>query len=272
MSISDYERRKLLEKAAKLKAEKEDGSSFPTPLNLQQVQDRKMDQRLEKTQVAAKATAQATSGFAKELAAKTAKLAQEQAQRAKAKADAWRQAQDAKRTEHEEVNRIQNAELDREEQNPAIENTAVANPQALSKPTFKILASIAVFTALLGAGVWFWTQHESEKTPELRQVDVPSTLPVAPAPQVQEAPKASEPVQVIEPVHEMSVTPSVEEQPKSVEPKLQKVDRSPAPIAIVRAPKKRSEMRQQIEQPNTKGSDWVDKANNDLDHFAEQLK
>ncbi|HDX0810262.1 TPA: hypothetical protein RNS68_001259 [Stenotrophomonas maltophilia] len=272
MSISDYERRKLLEKAAKLKAEKEDGSSFPTPLNLQQVQDRKMDQRLEKTQVAAKATAQATSGFAKELAAKTAKLAQEQAQQGKAKAGAWKQAQDAKRAEQEDGKRIQNAELDREEQNPAIENTAVANPQALSKPTFKILASIAVFTALSGAGVWFWTQHESEKTPELHQVDVPSPLPVAPAPQVQEAPKASEPVQVIEPVHEMSVTPSVEEQPKSVEPKLQKVDRSPAPIAIVRAPKKRSEMRQQIEQPNTKGSDWVDKANNDLDHFAEQLK
>lgn len=272
MSISDYERRKLLEKAAKLKAEKEDGSSFPTPLNLQQVQDRKMDQRLEKTQVAAKATAQATSGFAKELAAKTAKLAQEQAQRAKAKADAWRQAQDAKRTEHEEVNRIQDAELDREEQNPAIENTDVANPQALSKPTFKILASIAVFTALSGAGVWFWTQHESEKTPELHQVDVPSPLPVAPAPQVQEAPKAAEPVQVVEPVQEVALTPIVEERRRSAAPMPQKVDRSPAPIAIVRAPKKRSEMRQQIEQPNTKGSDWVDKANNDLDHFAEQLK
>jgi len=122
------------------------------------------------------------------------------------------------------------------------------------------------------AGAWVWTQHESEKTPELHQVDVPSTLPVAPAPQVQEAPKASEPVQVAVPVQEVPVTPIVEEQPKSVEPTLKKVDRSPAPNAAVQAPKKRSEMRQQIEQPNAKGSDWVDKANNDLDHFAEQLK
>lgn len=31
-------------------------------------------------------------------------------------------------------------------------------------------------------------------------------------------------------------------------------------------------MRQQIEQPKAERSDWVDKANNDLDHFAEQLK
>jgi len=272
MSISDYERRKLLEKAAKFKAEKEGGSSFSRPLDNQQAQDRKMDQRLEQTQIAAKAAAQTTSKFAKELAAKTAKLAQEQAQRAKAKAHAWKQAQDAKRTEHEEVNRIQDAELGREKQSTVIESSPDATPKSPSKPTLKILASIAAFTALSGAGAWFWTQHESEKTPQLHQVDVPSTLPVAPAPQVPEAPKASEPVQVIEPVHEMSVTPSVEEQPKSVEPKLQKVDRSPAPIAVVRAPKKRSEMRQQIEQPNAKGSDWVDKANNDLDHFAEQLK
>ncbi len=265
MSISDYERRKLLEKAAKLKAEKEGGSSSPSPLNKQQVQDRKMDQRLEQAQIAAKATAQATSKFAKELAANTAKLAQ-------AKVYAWKQAQHAKRAKKEEVKQIVSAELDQEEPNPAIENTSVVHPKALSKPTFKILASIAAFTALSGAGAWFWTQHESEKTPELHQVDVPSTVPVAPAPQVQDAPKASEPVQVIEPVHEMSVTPSVEEQPKLVEPKLQKVDRSPAPIAVVRAPKKRSEMRQQIEQPKAKESDWVDKANNDLDHFAEQLK
>ncbi|WP_164085010.1 hypothetical protein [Stenotrophomonas maltophilia] len=271
MSISDYERRKLLEKAAKLKAEKEDGSSFPTPLNLQQVQDRKMDQRLEKTQVAAKATAQATSGFAKELAAKTAKLAQEQAQRAKAKADAWRQAQDAKRTEHEEVNRIQDAELDREEQNPIIESSRDAIPKSQSKLTVKVLASVAVMASLSVAGAWLWAQHDSKEATEKHQVTTTPQLPTS-APQVQEAPKAPEPVQVIEPVHEMSVTPSVEEQPKSVEPKLQKVDRSPAPIAVVRAPKERSAMRQQVEQPKEKRSDWVDKANNDLDHFAEQLK
>jgi len=272
MSISDYERRKLLEKAEKLKAEKEGGSSFPNPLDEQQVQDRKMDQRLKQTQVAANATAQATSGFAKELAAKTVKLAREQAQRAKAKAHAWKQAQDAKRTEQEDVKQIESAEPDQEEPNPAIENTAVANPQALSKPTFKILASIAVFTALSGAGAWVWTQHKSEKTPELHQVELPSTLSVAPAPQVQEAPKASEPVQVAEPVQEVPVTPIVEERSRSVEPTLNKVDRSPAPNAVVLAPKKRSEMRQQIEQPKAKESDWVDKANNDLDHFAEQLK
>lgn len=272
MSIGDYERRKLLEKAAKLKAEKEDGPSFPSPLNKQQVQDREMDQRLEQTQVAAKAIAQATSKLAKEVAAKTAKLAQQQAQRAKAKAGAWKQAQDAKRAEQEEVKQIESAKPDQEETNPAIENTPVVHTKALSKPTFKILASIAAFTALSGAGAWFWTQHESEKTPELHQVDVPSTLPVAPAPQVQEAPKASEPVQAAEPVQEVPVTPIVEEQSKSVESTLKKVDRSPAANAVVRAPKKRSEMRQQIEQPKAKESDWVDKANNDLDHFAEQLK
>ncbi len=261
MSISDYERRKLLEKAAKLKAEKEGGSSSPSPLNKQQVQDRKMDQRLEQTQAAAKATAQATSKFAKELAANTAKLAQ-------AKVDAWKQAQHAKRAKKEEVKQIESAKPDQVEPNPAIENTPVVHTKALSKPTFKMLASIAAFTALSGAGAWFWTQHESEKTPELHQVAVHSTLPVAPAPQVQEGPKASEPVQVIEPVQ----TPIVEELPKSVEPKPQKVEGSPAPNAVVRAPKKRSELRQQAEQPNAKKNDWVDKANNDLDHFAEHLK
>jgi len=246
MSISDYERRKLLEKAAKLKSEKEGGSSFPSPLNRQQVQDRKMDLRLEQAQIAAKATAQTTSKFAKELAAKTAKLAHEQAQRAKAKAGAWKQAKDAKQAEQEEVKQIESAKPDQEEPNPAIENTSVVHPEALSKPTFKILASIAAFTALLGAGAWFWTQHESEKTPELHQV--------------------------VEPVQEVPLTAIVEERRRSAAPMPQKVDRSPAPIGVVRAPKKRSEMRQQIEQPNAKGSDWVDKANNDLDHFAEQLK
>ena len=45
MSISDYERKKLLEKSAKLKAEKEVGSSFPNPLDEQKVQDRKLDLR-----------------------------------------------------------------------------------------------------------------------------------------------------------------------------------------------------------------------------------
>lgn len=268
MSISDYERKKLLEKAAKLKAEKEGGPSFPNPLDEQKVQDRKMDLRLKQTQVAAKATAKATSGFAKEVAAKAAKLAQEQAQRAKDKADAWKQAQDAKRTEHEEIKQIQDAELDREKQSTVIENTAVANPKALSKPTFKILASIAVFTALSGAGAWVWTQHESEQTPELHQVELPSTLPV----EVQEAPKASEPVQVVEPVQEVALTPIVEERRRSAAPMPQKVDRSPAPKAVARAPKERSAMRQQIEQPKAERSDWVDKANNDLDHFAEQLK
>lgn len=271
MSISDYERRKLLEKAAKLKAEKEDGSSFPTPLNLQQVQDRKMDQRLEKTQVAAKATAQATSGFAKELAAKTAKLAQEQAQRAKAKADAWRQAQDAKRTEHEEVNRIQDAELDREEQNPIIESSRDAIPKSQSKLTVKVLASVAVMASLSVAGVWLLAQHDSKEAPENSPVTTSRQLTTA-APQIQGVPEAPTPVQVIEPVQEVSVTPIVEEQPKSVEPKPQKVDRSPAPKAVDRAPKERSAMRQQVEQPKAKRSDWVDKANNDLDHFAEQLK
>lgn len=271
MSISDYERRKLLEKAAKLKAEKEGGSSFPSPLDEQQVQDRKMDQRLKQTQVAANATAQATSEFAKELAAKTAKLAQEQAQRAKAKADAWKQAQDAKRTEHEEVKRIQDAELDREKQSTVIESSPDATPKSPSKPTFKTLAFIAVFIALSGAGAWFWTQQGSEKNPELHQAEVPSALPVAPAPQVQEAPKASEPVQVVEPVQEVALMPIVEERRRSAEPMPQKVDRSPAPKSLARAPK-RSAMRQQVEQPKAKRSDWVDKANNDLDHFAEQLK
>ncbi len=272
MSISDYERKKLLEKAAKLKAEKEAGPSFPNPLDEQKFQDRKMDLRLKQTQVAAKATAKATSGFAKEVAAKAAKLAQEQAQRANDKVDAWKQAQDAKRTEHEEIKQIQDAELDREKQSTVIENTAVANPKALSKPTFKILASIAVFTALSGAGAWVWTQHESEQTPELHQVELPSTLPVAPPPQVQEAPKASEPVQVVEHVQEVALTPIVEERRRSAAPMPQKVDRSPAPKAVARAPKERSSMRQQIGQPKAKRSDWVDKANNDLDHFAEQLK
>ncbi|HIE1099719.1 TPA: hypothetical protein ACXJQL_002280 [Stenotrophomonas maltophilia] len=271
MSISDYERRKLLEKAAKLKAEKEGRSSFPSPLDEQQVQDRKMDQRLEQTQVAAKATAQTTSKFAKELAAKTAKLAQGQAQRAKAKAGAWKQTQDAKRTEHEEVKRIQNAELDREEQSPIIESSSDATPNSPWKPTVKVLVSVAILTSLAVAGAWLWAQHDSKEATEKHQVTTTPQLPTS-APQVQEAPKAPEPVQVIEPVHEMSVTPSVEEQPKSVEPKLQKVDRSPAPIAVVRAPKERSAMRQQVEQPKAKRSDWVDKANNDLDHFAEQLK
>lgn len=268
MSISDYERRKLLEKAAKLKAEKEGGSSFPSPLDEQQVQDRKMDQRLKQTQVAAKATAQATSGFAKELAGKLGSLGQEQAQRAKAKADAWKQAQDAKRTEHEEVKRIQDAELDREKQSTVIESSPDATPKSPSKPTFKILAFIAVFIALSGAGAWFWTQQGSEKNPELHQAEVPSALPV----EVQEAPKASEPVQVVEPVQEVALTPIVDERLRSAEPMPQKVDRSPAPIAVVRAPKERSAMRQQVEQPKAKRSDWVDKANNDLDHFAEQLK
>lgn len=265
MSISDYERRKLLEKAAKLKAEKEGGSSSPSPLNKQQVQDRKMDQRLEQTQAAAKATAQATSKFAKELAADTAKLAQ-------AKVDAWKQAQHAKRAEKEEVKQIESAKPDQVEPNPAIENTPVVHTKALSKPTFKMLASMAAFTALSGAGAWFWTQHESEKTPELHQVAVPSTLPVATPPQVQEAPKASKPVQVVEPVQEVTLMPIVQERRRSAEPMPQKVDRSPAPIAVVRAPKKRSELRQQTEQPNAKKKDWVDKANNDLDHFAEHLK
>lgn len=271
MSISDYERRKLLEKAAKLKSEKEGGSSFPSPLNKQQVKDRKLDQRLEQTQVAAKATAQATSKFAKELAAKTAKLSQEQAQRAKAKADAWRQAQDAKRTEHEEVKRIQDADLGREEQNPIIESSRDAIPKSQSKPTVNVLVSVAILTSLAVAGAWLWAQHDSKEATEKHQVTTTPQLTTS-APQVQEAPKAPEPVQAIEPVQEVSVTPIVEEQPKSVEPNPQKVERSPAPNAFVRAPKERSAMRQHIEQPKAKRSDWVDKANNDLDHFAEQLK
>ncbi|HGM5443419.1 TPA: hypothetical protein ACKP0F_000133 [Stenotrophomonas maltophilia] len=271
MSISDYERRKLLEKAAKLKAEKEDGSSFPTPLNLQQVQDRKMDQRLEKTQVAAKATAQATSGFAKELAAKTAKLAQEQAQRAKAKADAWRQAQDAKRTEQEEVKRIQDTGIDLEEPEPVIDSTPVVESKAPSKLTVRILASLAVLAALSGTGAWFLTHNEREKHPEQHQV-TKTPQQIMPAALVQEAPRRPEPDQVVDPVQEVPETPVVEAQSKIVEPKeSRKVETPTPPKVVVRFPKKQFEPPRKSEQPKTK-SDWVDKANNDLDHFVEQLK
>lgn len=271
MSISDYERRKLLEKAAKLKAENEGGPSFPSPLNKQQVQDREMDQRLEQTQVAAKAIAQATSKFAKEVAAKTAKLAQDQAQRANAKAGAWKQALDEKRAEQEEVKQIESAKPDQEEPNPAIDNTPVVHPKVLSKPTVKVLVSVAILTSLAVAGAWLWAHHDSKEATEKHQVTTTPQLPTS-APQVQEAPEAADPVLVVEPVQEVPVTPIVDEQPKSVETKPQKLERSPAPNVVVRAPEKRSELRQQIEQPKAKESDWVDKANNDLDHFAEQLK
>lgn len=195
-------------------------------------------------------------------------LVQEQAQHVNENADAWRQELDAKRSEREEAKVIQE---EREEHEPEIEGSAATNPKSLSKHTVMILASAAVLAALSGAGAWFWTHHESKEAPEQHQVTT-KPQPSMPAPDVHEAPKAPELVQVVEPVQDEPKTPLVEVQPKAVEPEPQKVEKPTPPKAVVRVPKKKSESPKKIEAPNPSRSDWVDKANNDLDKFADQLK
>jgi hypothetical protein len=269
MSISDYERKKLLEKAAKLKAEK-DGSGQPAEsLSKQQEQDQQIDQRLEQAQAAAKATGK----FAKDLAVKTAKLAEVQAQRAKAKADAWKQEQEVKRAEEAERKMPLSTV---EPKTPAVEGRDQDRKNPGKNPT---LVAVIGAVVLVGAGaLGYMATRANDAAPPLTEPvtqvnQVETSPPEQPEPETKISEPVIEPAPQIMPKPEPQVEPAplpvvIEVPPKALEaPKaVQVVERTSRPVEKKYNPPKSAEPKK------PKKEDWQDKASSDLDKFAEQFK
>ncbi|MGV7183776.1 hypothetical protein [Xanthomonas axonopodis] len=277
MSISEYERKKLLEKAAKLKAEKEGTGQQAEALSKQHEQDQQIDQRIEQTRAAVKATAQATGKFAKDLAAKTAKLAQDQAQRTKAKADAWKQEKEVKRAEAaKKKNPLSTGE-------PTTRTDDAMDHAGIGQGRKRVLLALIGSVVLVGTGTLAlgYMTRTKEAAPPLAEPAVQSnqvetTRPQQPGPDIAPV-MASAPPQKQEQIYKEEESSVVAEEPKEAMP-IQKDEKTQMEIeaskpAFKKDPMtKTSKTTRHLEVAKPVKEDWQDKASSDLDKFAEQLR
>ena len=268
MSISEYERKKLLDKAAKLKAEKEGTGQQAEALSKQYEQDQQIDQRIQQTQAAAKATAQATGKFAKDLAAKTVQLSQEHAQRAKAKTDAWKQEQERKRAKEAEEKMPQSTV---EPTTPTVEDR---DQDVKSQGKNLTLVAVIGAAVLVGAGaLGYMATTSKDVAPPLAEPATQVNQIETSTPEQQEPEReTSEPV--IEPAPQPQPEPQVEPAPPPVV--IEFPPKSPKAVEVIERTSKPVEKKYKFlksaEPPRPKKEDWQDKASSDLDKFAEQFK
>lgn len=150
------------------------------------------------------------------------------------------------------------------------ETKAVVEGRPRLKPV--ILASITLALILSVGGVWFLMHQEraAEPDPSHESALVPELS--APPPVIHEAPKLPDTVQVTEAIQqvvETSAPPAVEDQNRVEDPRPKPL-KAPPSNSIV--PKNLSEPKVKPDAPGKRQSDWVDKASDDLDQFAKQLK
>lgn len=275
MSMSEFERRRR-------RAALEQSNAVQTQLEQKNEQDETKlvsDHQKAALQHAAKLTGR----FAKTVAA-AAKAGIDQAQH---KAEAIKAGRVQKRAEQEvskrpevkarephqggtEINQTRCPVIHASERNTIEETKAMVEGRSRLKPV--ILASIALVMMLSVGGAWFLMQQERAAEPDPSREYALGPEISAPPADILDPPKSPDTVQVTEPIQqgvETSAPPAVEEQSRVEDPGPKPLKAHPSNSVV---PKKRSEPRVKPDAPGERQSDWVDKASDDLDQFAKQLK
>jgi len=274
MSMSEFERRRR-------RAALEQSNAAQTQLEQKNEQDETKlvsDHQKAALQHAAKLTRR----FAKRVAAAMAGIDQ-----AQHKAEAIKAGRAQKRAEQEvsmrpevkarelrqgesDINQTLCPVIDPSERSTIKETKAMVEGGARLKPV--IVASIALVLILSVGGAWFLMHQERAPDPDPSHQSALGPELSAPASVIRDARKSPDTIQVTEPIQqvvESSAPPAVEEQ-NWVEDPRPKTLRAPLSDSVV--PKKRSEPKVKPDASGERQSDWVDKASDDLDQFAKQLK
>lgn len=275
MSMSEFERRRR-------RAALEQSNAAQTQLEQKNEQDETKlvsDHQRAALQHAAKLTGR----FAKTVAA-AAMAGFDQAQH---KAEAIKAGRAQKRAEQEvskrpevkarephqgglEINQTRCPVIHASERSTIEETKAMVEGRSRLKPV--ILASIALVLMLSVGGVWFLMHQERAAEPDPPRESALGPELSAPPSVIHEAPKSPDTVQVTEAIQqgvETSASPAMEEQNRVEAPRPKPLKKPPFDSM---APKKLSVPKVKQDAPGKKQSDWVDKASDDLDQFAKQLK